>query len=90
VDGGADIWLGVASRSRICIASSTVVAGIGRSRCELPSTRVSVRAWVKITSSPSTISVVGAGSTRSRGVSSIPAAASADPTSVPKVCTIRS
>ena len=42
--GEADIWTGVASRSRICIASSTVVAGIGSARSELPSTSVRVRA----------------------------------------------
>ena len=88
--GAVDIWIGWASSPTPRSASSTDAAVVQIRRSDGPSTRVSARAFAKITRSPSASSVPSAGSTRSWGTAATPAEASAPATSPAKVWTMRS
>ena len=85
--GEVDIWIGWACTPSPASAWPTVGAVVQTSRCDGPSSRISLRARLKMTWSPLSIVVGRAGSTRSCGAASMPAACSADATSPANVCT---
>ena len=86
--GEVDIWIGWACTPSPASAWPTVGAVVQTSRCDGPSSRISLRARLKMTWSPLSIAVGRAGSTRSCGAASMPAACSAEATSAANVCTV--
>ena len=88
--GEVDIWIGWACTPSPASAWPTVGAVVQTSRCDGPSSRISLRARLKMTWSPLSTVVGRAGSTRSCGAASMPAACSAEATSAANVCTTRS
>ena len=67
VFGEVDIWIGWACTPSPASAWPTVAAVVQTSRCDGPSSRISLRARLKMTWSPLSIDVGSAGSTRSCG-----------------------